>query len=593
MLTKKRTSVSRDSDSITGMIAAQPRDALALAASSFRLSYGQLNERAAGLAQGLQLLGVGPDVPVAVFTNRTPAGVVAALSILKAGAGCVPLDPADPAERLECLLRDVRAPFVVAERGIAGRLPKGKWKVIPLDETPLLFSEPTDRLAAPAPNHLAYICYNSGSTGRPLGVEVTHAALLNLILWHRRAFQVTSSDNASQIAAPSLDTAICEIWPYLTAGASLHFPHPDTCRTAVPLREWLVDEYITVAFAPSALVEQLIALQWPSTTALRILLTSGVLRNCPPAGLPFTLVNTYGTAETAVVATSGPVLPQATALEVPPIGRPIDNVSLAILDESMQPVPSGKPGELYIGGAGVARGYVNQPDLTARKFVRDPHSPDSQARLYRTGDLARRLADGQITLLGRLDDQITVRGFRVEPSEIESALSMHPEIARSVVIARENRHGERRLVAYVASAADVASGAAPSAATLEDWLRERLPEYMIPSAIVVLRELPLTRDGKVDRSALPAPQPESEPDGRGLVKARLAQLMASLLEVDDISPEADFFQAGGHPLMAAVVLDRVRQVFGVTLTPGQFFEAPTVSGIAAEIERAARTVSRN
>ena len=382
---------------------------------------------------------------------------------------------------------------------------------------------------------------------------------------------MTPSDNASQIAAPSLDAAICEIWPYLTAGASLHFPGPDVCRTARPLREWLVNEYITMAFAPSALVEQLIALEWPSMTALRILLTSGVLRNCPPAGLPFTLVNTYGTAETAVVATSGPVPPQA-ALEVPPIGRPIDNVSLAILDESMQPVPSGKPGELYIGGPGIARGYVNQPDLTARKFVRDPHSPDPQARLYRTGDLARRLADGQIALLGRLDDRITMRGFRVEPSEIESALNMHPEIAHSVVIAREHQRGEPRLVAYVAPAAGIAAGTAPSAATLEDWLRERLPEYMLPSAIVVLGELPLTRDGKVDRVALPAPQPESEPDWRAeLVEARLAQLMASLLEVDEISPEADFFQAGGHPLMAAVVLDRVRQVFGVTLTPGSVF----------------------
>ena len=245
------------------MIAAQPREALALAASSFRLSYGQLNERSAGLAQGLQLLGVGADVPIAVFANRTPAGVLAALSVLKAGAGYVPLDPADPAERLEFVLRDVQAPFVLAERGLAGRLPKGRWKVIPLDEAPLLFSKPMDPLPAPGPNNLAYIGYTSGSTGRPLGVEITHAGLMNLIRWHQRAFHVTAADNASQLAAPGFDGAVWEIWPYLTVGANLHFPDAHVGRAGRPLRDWLVDEYITIAFAPTALAEQLIALEWP------------------------------------------------------------------------------------------------------------------------------------------------------------------------------------------------------------------------------------------------------------------------------------------------------------------------------------------
>ena len=207
MLTETRTSDSQDS-SIAGMIAAQPREALALAASSFRLSYGQLNERSAGLAQGLQLLGAGPDVPIAVFADRTPAGVLAALSVLKAGAAYVPLDPGDPAERLEFVLRDVQAPFVLAERGLTGRLPRGRWKVIPLDEAPLLFSKPMDPLPAPGPNNLAYIGYTSGSTGRPVGVEIAHASLLNLIRWHQRTFHVTAADNASQIAAPSFDAAV-------------------------------------------------------------------------------------------------------------------------------------------------------------------------------------------------------------------------------------------------------------------------------------------------------------------------------------------------------------------------------------------------
>jgi amino acid adenylation domain-containing protein len=571
--------------SITGMIAAQPREAMAVAARAFRWSYGQLNERAAGLAQGLQLLGVGSDVPIAVFANRTPTGVLAALAVLKAGAGYVPLDPADPPERLEYVLRDVHAPFVLAERGIAGRLPKGSWKVIPLDETPLLFSKPMQPPAAPGPNNLAYIAYTSGSTGRPVGVEITHAGLLNLIRWHQRAFEVTAADNASQLAAPGFDAAVWEIWPYLTAGASLHFPDARVTRTARSLRDWLHDEYITIAFTPTALAEQLIALDWPCTTALRTLLTGGdVLRHYPPAGLPFTLVNNYGPTEATVVTTSGPVPPRSNWLDFPPMGQPIDNVRVAILNESMEPVRNGQTGELYIGGAGLARGYVNQPELTARKFVADPWSGDPQARLYRTGDLVRRYSDGQIEFVGRIDEQIKIRGFRVEPCEIESALNAHPQVENSVAIAREDAPGERRLVAYVVPAADTA----PNAAGLQDWLRERLPEYMLPSAIVSLPKLPLTPNGKVDRAALAAPGSEAVAVADRTVTERLAQIMASLLEAGDASTDDNFFHAGGNPILGALVLDRVRQVFGVTLTPQQLFETPTVSGLAAEIERAAR-----
>jgi len=583
MPTEARTSDSQDS-SIAGMIAAQPREALALAASSFRLSYGQLNERSAGLAQGLQLLGAGPDVPIAVFAKRTPAGVLAALSVLKAGAAYVPLDPDDPAERLEFVLRDVQAPFVLAERGLAGRLPKGRWKVIPLDEAPLLFSKPMDPLPVPGPNNLAYIGYTSGSTGRPLGVEITHASLLNLIRWHQRTFHVTAADNASQIAAPSFDAAVWEIWPYLTAGANLHFPDAAIRRAARPLRDWLVDEYITIAFAPTALAEQLIALQWPGHTALRTLLTGGdVLRHYPPAGLPFTLVNNYGPTEAAVVATSGPVPPQSNPLEHPPIGRPIDNVRVAVLDEFMQPVRNGQPGELCLGGAGLARGYVNQPALTAQKFVLDPSASDPQARLYRTGDLVRRYSDGQIEFIGRMDDQVSIRGFRVEPAEIESALSAHPAVENSVAVAREDAAGGRSLVAYVVPAAD----ANPSPAALLNWLRERLPEYMLPSEIVSLAGLPLTTHGKVDRAALPAPPREREWLAAAAVEARLAQIMASLLQIEGVSNDHNVFHAGGNPILGALVIDRVRQAFGVTLTPHQLFEVPTVSGLAAEIERAA------
>jgi acyl-coenzyme A synthetase/AMP-(fatty) acid ligase len=266
------------------------------------------------------------------------------------------------------------------------------------------------------------------------------------------------------------------------------------------------------------------------------------------------------------------------------MGQPIDNVRVAILNESMEPVRNGQTGELYIGGAGLARGYVNQPELTARKFVADPWSGDPQARLYRTGDLVRRYSDGQIEFVGRIDEQIKIRGFRVEPCEIESALNAHPQVENSVAIAREDAPGERRLVAYVVPAADTA----PNPAGLQDWLRERLPEYMLPSAIVSLPKLPLTPNGKVDRAALAAPGSEAVAVADRTVTERLAQIMASLLEAGDASTDDNFFHAGGNPILGALVLDRVRQVFGVTLTPQQLFETPTVSGLAAEIERAAR-----
>ncbi len=555
--------------SIAGMIAAQPHDAMALAAPAFRLSYGQLNERSAGLAQGLQLLGVGPDVPIGVFANRTPAGVLAALSILKSGAGYVPLDPSDPAERLEFILNDVQAPFVLAERGIASRLPKGRWKVIPLDEAPLLFSKPMETPASPTPNNLAYITYTSGSTGRPLGVEVSHASLMNLVRWHQSAFNVTSADNAGQIAAPAFDAAVWEIWPYLAAGASLHFPDPGIARAARPLHEWLINEYITIAYAPTALAEKLMTLPWPSHTALRTLLTGGdVLRHYPPAGLPFKVVNNYGPTEAAVVAVSGVVPPQDSPLELPAIGRTIDNVYVAVLNDAMEPVRNGQTGELYIGGAGVARGYVNQPELTARKFLTGlpGHAwGDPQARMYRTGDLVRRYSDGVIEFVGRVDDQISLRGFRVEPCEIESALNAHPQVENSVVVAREHAHGDRCLVAYVVPL----NGDAPSTTEMVAWLRARLPEYMLPSEIVTLNELPLTPHGKVDRKALTAAPSAS-------VEARLAHLVASVGGL----PE------GGNPLTGALILDRVRHVFGVTLTPHQLFEAQSVAALAAEIERA-------
>ncbi|HVN05616.1 MAG TPA: non-ribosomal peptide synthetase [Bryobacteraceae bacterium] len=563
------------------MIAAQKADALAIAAPAFRMSYGQLNERAAGFAQGLRLLGVATDRPVAVFANRTPAGIIGALAVLKAGAGYVPLDPAHPEARNEYILRDVGAPFVLAERSIAGLVPKGAWKVIPIDDAPLFFSKPMEPTAPPAPNHLAYVCYTSGPAGHPIGVEISHGSLLNLVRWHQRVFKVEAADNAAQLAGPALDAAAWEIWPYLTAGASLHFPEEGSTRTAALMRAWLCDEYVTIALAPTPMAEQLISLDWPSSAALRVLLTTGeALKYHPPAGLPFVLVNNYGQAETTIVATSALLSPRSNPLELPPIGLAIDHTSVAILDESLRPVPDGRSGELCIGGAGLARGYLNQPQLTARKFVTAP----SGARLFRTGDLARRLPNGQIAFLGRRDGPIKVRGCRVEPAEIECLLNSHAAVRESAVAVRENGTGGRCLIAY----AEPAEGGEVTAEDLERFLCLHLPEAMLPDSIEIMDELPRTPDGKVDRGALPAAQTGSEMAVRPSVAVRLAGLMASVLAVDAVALDDNFFRRGGHPLLGAILIDRVHQTFGVTLSPQQLFESPTAGGLAAEIERAAQ-----
>jgi len=571
-------------DSLTGMIAAQPADALAIAAPGFRMTFGQLNERAAAFAQGLRLLGVGTDTPVGVFAHRTPAGIIGALAALKAGAAYVPLDPSHPEARNEYILQDVGAPFVLAEHGLVDWVPKGPWKVIPIDDAPLFFSRPLDALPSPAPNHLAYVCYTPGSTGRPVGVEITHASLLNLIRWHQRVYKVEAADNAAQLAAPSLDAAVWEIWPYLTAGASLHFPEERSTRTALLMRAWLLDEYVTIALAPTALAEELISLDWPSSAALRVLLTTGDVLKCyPPAGLPFVLANNYGQAETTVVAMSALLTPRANLVEQPPIGLAIDNASVAILDESLRPVADGQAGELCIGGAGLARGYVGQPELTARKFV----TLASGTRLFRTGDLAQRLPNGQIAFLGRRDGPLKIRGCRVEPAEIESVLKNHTGVNDSAVMLRENESGQY-LIAYV----EPAEGADLAAGDLAQLLRLHLPRVMLPDSLMIVSQLPRTPDGKVDRSALPAPESASETAARPAVAVRLASLMASLLAVDAIALDENFFHRGGHPLLGALLLDRVNQAFGVTLRPEQLFNAPTAGGLAAEIERAAQPAGK-
>jgi acyl-coenzyme A synthetase/AMP-(fatty) acid ligase/acyl carrier protein len=434
------------------------------------------------------------------------------------------------------------------------------------------------------------VIYTSGSTGEPKGVEITHASLENLIHWHQEAFAVVSSDRAAQVASPGFDAAVWELWPYLTAGAAVYVPDDETVKTPVVLRDWLVRCGITKAFVPTPMAEQLMCLEWPANTALRFLLTGAdTLRNHPPATLPFAVVNNYGPTECTVVATSGVVQPGLCSDCVPSIGRPISNVQVYILDEHLCQVPVNTPGELYIGGAGVARGYRNRPDLTAERFIRNPFSDQTELRLYRTGDAGSYLPDGQIAFLGRTDDQVKIRGYRVELGEVAAVLNRHPMIQTSVVIAREEAPGDKRLIAYIVPEAKADKKSELTDNMLREFLRTSLPEYMVPAMFCRMDALPLTASGKIDRNALPEPAHQLRDADyiapRTPAEERMAAILATLLRLERVGVNENFFLLGGNSLLGAQVIARVRDRFGVELTLLSLFDHPTVSGLSAEIER--------
>jgi len=562
-------------------------NATALAAGRATLTYADLERRAGLLADRLRRMGVGPDRLVAVHMERSAAAVISALAIFKSGGAYLPLDPALPAERLAFMLADAQVTAVVSNAAPAATLPQGPWPVVIFDELDFSEAAQFDDEPQVLPEHLAYVIYTSGSTGKPKGVEVTHANLLNLVEWHVRAFQVTSSDRATLQASVGFDAAVWELWPYLASGASVAIPEESVRNHPEALRDWLVANKITVTFLPTALAEQMLQLSWPPETALRTLLTGAdALRRRPAAGLPFVLMNNYGPTECAVVATSGPVLPDASAAQPPSIGRAIDNTEIHLLDDKMRPVPNGESGEIYIGGAGVARGYRNNPALTAERFVKDPSRNGHGTRLYRTGDLARFLPNGEIEFLGRADEQMKIRGFRVEPGEIVSALNSHPAVQASAVTLQPTEGGEKRLIAFIVPAA----GPQPTLAALREILSRRLPDYMVPSVFLKIDALPLTVNGKVDYAALPASTaaetlPESEFVGpRTLVEQRLAKILSPLLHVERVSVKDNFFLLGGHSLLGTQLLTKIREAFDVDLTLLGLFDHPTLEGMSVEIE---------
>ncbi|HYG64762.1 MAG TPA: amino acid adenylation domain-containing protein, partial [Thermoanaerobaculia bacterium] len=566
------TGMAAAGEALPDRVAAQARrapDAVAVTAGDLSVSSGFLDQWAGRLAGRLRRRGAGAESVVGLQLPRSPEMVAAMLAVWRSGGAYLPLDSSLPAFRTEALLADARALLLSHE------------------EVWLSDGEETVPVEGVHAGGLAYVIYTSGSTGRPKGVAVSHGALDNLVDWHLREYGVTPADRASQVAGLGFDASVWEIWPYLVAGASVHLLPEEVEPEPVRVAGWLAEAGITHCFLPTPLAEEVLVGKMGRLPALRHLLTGGDrLHRAPSEDPGFHLINHYGPTEGAVVATAGLVATAPHDPRPPAIGRPIANAAIRLLDRDLRPVPVGVAGEMYLAGAGLARGYLHRPDLTAERFLPDPAAAQSGRRVYRTGDLARWSPRGELEFLGRADFQVKVRGFRIETGEIEAALGLHPRVREVAVVPRDG-HAGRHLVAYVVRAA----GDPLDTGELRAFLRERLPEYMVPSAFVDLPALPLTPNGKVDRAALPDPPEET---GQGSVPPRdpveevIAALWADALGRERVGVFDGFFELGGHSLLAARVIARVRSTFGVDLSLADLFAEPTVAGLAARVAAALR-----
>jgi len=569
--------------------AARTPDRVAVVFEGTRLSYRELDERSNQLAHRLRRLGVARDVLVALCLERSPEMIVGLLGVLKAGGAYVPLDPAYPRDRLAFMLSETRPAVVLTQEGfealVSGARPV---PVIFLDRWGDLGGESA---LAPAgcsdPDALMYVMYTSGSTGRPKGVMLDHRGVTNRVVAMQRAY-VTQDDVVLHKTPYTFDVAVGETFCPLIAGARLVLARPDGHRDSAYVKQMIEQHAVTVTeFVPSMLQ---VFLGEPGVTeacrSLRLVIASGEALSRELQDRYFALLggelhNVYGPTEagevTAWACRRDAALPTAGV----PIGTPMANFQIYLLDAHGRPVPIGARGELYIGGVGLARGYLHRPDLTAERFA---HNPIIGARLYRTGDLARYRADGVIEYLGRADTQVKIRGVRIELGEIEALVMAQPGIDAAVVVAREDRPGDKRLVAYVVAH----EGCAVSADDLRAAARRQLPDVMVPSAFVMLDGLPLTRNGKVDRNALPAPslpgagRPVEAP--RSETEIRIAALWAEVLGVDEVGVHDDFFELGGNSLLVVQIAFRIHEELGVEIPQQELFEAPTVRELAAKID---------
>jgi len=575
--------------------AGQP-DAIAVVFGDNRLTYRQLDEQSNQLAHHLRSLGVGPDVLVGIYSQRSMKLVVGLLGILKAGGAYVPLDPSFPQQRIEWMLEDTQAPVLLVQDSLLERLPEYPGKVVRQDaDWETIARQPAQRLEkVTGAEHLAYVIFTSGSTGRPKGVMIPHRALVNFLCSMQREPGLELSDVLLSVTTFSFDIFGLELHLPLFVGATVVVADDETASDAVLLQQELERCEATVMQATPATWRMLLQANWPGRSGLKMLvggeaLDAQLARELLKRG--DTLWNLYGPTETTIWSTARRI---PRDFEKISIGRPIGNTQIYILDERMEPVPVGVRGDLYIGGDGLARGYLNRPELTDEKFIAAPFDSLAGARLYKTGDQARWLANGEIEFLGRVDHQVKVRGYRIELGEIESVLSEHQAVHQAVVVARPDPMGEQRLVAYVV----FVDGQRASVESLREALGSRLPDYMIPSVFETLDAFPLTPNGKVDRKALPEPSSTRPELGKQYVPPRnateesLAAIWSEVLGVEQVGVHDSFFELGGHSLLATRVVSRAAQVLNVEVRLRDLFHSPTIAGLAEQIASAQRRGAR-
>ena len=569
-------------------------DALAVVQEGRQLSYAELNARANQLARALRHKGVGRDVPVAICLKRSLELPVALLAVLKAGGACVPLDPDYPKDRVAYILEDSRAPVLITQPGLHSALGDVRAEVLYLDaEWKNLSGESRENLPlVTQPENLAYIIYTSGSTGKPRGVLLVHRGLVNHGIASIELYGIECNDRVLQFSSISFDIAVEEIFPTWFAGATVVLRSDQMSLAATDFLRWIGQQGITVLDLPTAywheLVHEVAESHEELPQRLRLVIVGGEKASASAyaswlkaGGSRVRWVNTYGPTEASVIVSAYEPDPSQPFPDNLPIGRPIANVRLYVLDSELQPVAVGEPGELHIGGPGVARGYLNHPELTDAKFIADPFSRDGDARLYKTGDMVRYLPDGNIEFQGRIDFQVKIRGFRIELGEIEAALEKHPGVAQAVVTAREV-NGEKRLTGYIVALPDAAT-----TTELRRHLKSSLPEYMVPADFVFLKSFPLTPNGKVDRRALPAPEPSEAVAAEGFVAAhddfesRMVSLWEQVLGKRPIGVRDNFFELGGHSLLAVRLTSRIEKQFGKKLTITALIQAPTVESLVS------------
>jgi amino acid adenylation domain-containing protein len=572
------------------MQAERAPESVALSYAAESLTYSALNTRANRVARRLRSMGVGPEVVVGLFVGRSSDMVVGLLAVLKAGGAYVPLDPAYPADRLAFMLDEAQASVLLTEEKRVGELPECTARVLCLDTE----RESSDAQSGanldgePAAANLAYVIYTSGSTGKPKGVQVTHGALANLLTAMHRLLPISDRDALLAVTTLSFDIAALEIFLPLMVGARVELIDRDVAADGCLLAERLNDAGITYFQATPATWRLLLEAGWRGNPTLTMLCGGETL----PRGLADRLIskgavlwNVYGPTETTVWSSAWRVEADDAPIS---IGSPIANTRFYVLDRRLRAVPVGIVGELYIGGAGLARGYRNRAGLTAERFIPDPFANPPGGRIYRTGDLARWRPDGKLECLGRVDHQVKIRGFRVELGEIEAALVRHQAVREAVVAARPDSSGEMSLAAYIV----LRDALDPSiAAELRRWLQGTIPDYMVPSAFVFLDTLPLTPNGKIDRQALPEPGRARPPAGanfvppRGPIEEALADIWSDLLRVETVGAHDSFFECGGHSLLAIQLLSRLRNTFEIEVSLPDFLEDPTVSRLARIVEQ--------